>query len=53
MFKDQEPRADQQESELIQLEDLFVVINAFGDRTDSPTDADRSQAVKFTHSFDS
>ncbi len=33
-------------------DDLFVVINAFGDRTDSPTDVDRSITVKLTHSFD-
>ena len=33
-------------------DDLFVVINAFGDSTDSPTEVDRSITVKLTHSFD-
>ncbi len=30
----------------------FIVINAFGDRSISPTEVDRSLIVKLTHSFD-
>ncbi len=33
-------------------DDLFIVINAFGDRSNSPTEVDRSLIVKLTHSFD-
>ncbi len=33
-------------------DDLFIVINAFGDRSISPTEVDRSLIVKLTHSFD-
>ncbi len=33
-------------------DDLFIVINAFGDRSNSPTEVDRFLIVKLTHSFD-